>query len=253
MNLDKVYIITLDHSNENLTSLMDRLSLMTTPNTTEFEIINGVDGKSLLSTTERRMAYGVSLYNDWNIGGTQWMWNRNVTVGEAGGICSHIKIWEDAYNMGYDNILILEDDFQPSGEFNWDSFNELIKYDWDIAFLSRLLQSQLSGIFGIDIYDSEVGLESWVKPGYSYQTHAYVLSKSGLNKIINNHLPTLKENIIVSDEFLPATYTVHPRKDIRDMYIQNINAVAYRWYPISQNRNIDTGDSQTEPIEGIDY
>jgi glycosyl transferase family 25 len=253
MELNKVYIITLDHSTENIASLMDRLSVLTVPNTTEFEIINGVDGKSLLNTAENRERYGVSLYEDWNIGGTQWMWNRNVTVGEAGGVCSHIKIWEDAHTMGYDNILVLEDDFQPTTEFNWESFSELSKYDWDIAFLSRLLQGQLSGIFGIDIYDSEIGLESWVKPGYSYQTHAYVVSKSGLNKIIKDHLPTLKNNIIVSDEFLPATYTVHPRKDIRDMYIQNINAVAYRWDYIQQTRNIDTGDSQTEPIEGIDY
>lgn len=253
MKIDKVYLITLDHSNENVSSLIERLNLLTTPNKTTYEIIYAVNGKELFSTTESRSDYGIQFYDGWDIGGTQWMWNRNVTVGEAGGICSHIKIWEDAHRMGYDNILILEDDFLPTMPFDWDVFNELNNYDWDIAFLSRLLQSQLSDALNFEIYDTNVGLGSWVNPGYSYQTHAYVLNKSGLNKLIKDHLPILKNNIIVSDEFLPATYTIHPRKDIRDMYIQNMNALAYKWNVIGQTRNLASGNSLTEPLEGIDY
>lgn len=253
MELDKIYIITLDHSEENVLSIIDRLETLSSPSPTGFEIIHGVNGKELFSTESGRSDYGIKFYDGWNIGGTQWMWNRDVTVGEAGGMCSHIKIWEDMYEAGHNNILVIEDDFLPHTAFDWATFGELDGYDWDIAFLSRLLQPQLSNATGLDIRDTEVGLESWVKPGYSYQTHSYVLNKSGVTKLVEDHLPTLKNNIIVSDEFLPATYTIHPRKDIRDMYIQNINALSYRWYVISQTRNIDSGNSQTEPQPGIDY
>ena len=253
MQIDKVYIISLDHSDDNVSSLVDRLDQLSVPNQTTYKIIKAVNGRELFANSEGRKSYGISFYDKWNIGGDQWMWNREVTSGEAGGMCSHIEIWEDAYKMGYDNILILEDDFLPLKPFDWNAFNELDKYDWDITFLSRLLQSQLSKPLNFNIYDSEVNLESWVNPGYSYQTHSYVINKSGLNKLVNDHLTTLKNNIIVSDEFLPSTYTIHPRKDIRDMYIQNINALAYRWNVVGQTRNISSGESQTEPIEGIDY
>ena len=66
-------------------------------------------------------------------------------------------------------------------------------------------------------------------------------------------VPTFKNNIIPLDEFLPSTYSVHPRKDIRDMFIQNMNAVAHIGNPITQFRNETNGGSMTAPIKGIDY
>ena len=81
--------------------------------------------------------------------------------------------------------------------------DELKDYDWDLIFLSRLR---------IEGKDSNVGLENWVKPSYSYQTHCYVLNYEGAKKLVETNVPTLKQNIIVSDEFLPATYTTHPRE-----------------------------------------
>jgi GR25 family glycosyltransferase involved in LPS biosynthesis len=253
MKIDKVYIITLDHSAENISKLVDKLDVITVPNRTTYEIIRGVNGRELLNTNEGRVNYGIRLYDKWNIGGDQWMWNRDVSSGEAGCTCSHINIWEDVYKMGYENVLVLEDDFFTNGAFQWDSFSELDNYDWDLAYLSRLLQSQLSDALNFKIYDTEVSLESWVKPGYSYQTHAYVLNKSGAAKLVEDHLPILKNNIVTVDEFLPSTYTPHPREDIRNMYIQNINAVAYRFDSMGQTRNLSLGGSLTEPAEGVDY
>lgn len=252
MNIDKVYIITLDHSEENKRSLLERLEKLTVPNATSYHIIQAVNGKEEFATEEDRDSYGIKFYDKWKMeDDVNWWYKRNVTVGEAGGMCSHIKIWEDAYQNGFDNILILEDDYEPQQPFYWEAFDELENYDHDIVFLSRLLQDNID--HGIDVYDTNVGLKYWVKPGYSYQTHSYVLTKSGIKKLVENHLPTLKENIVVSDEFLPAVYTTHPRKDMRCMYVQDMNALAYKWYPIHQSRNESQGNSQTEPIEGIDY
>ena len=53
--------------------------------------------------------------------------------------------------------------------------------------------------------------EDYVVPGYSYNTHAYCLSKAGINKLLKYEL---NKNIIPVDEFLSATFTKHPRRDI---------------------------------------
>ena len=245
MKIDKVYIITLDQSDENKKSILERLVFMGVPNQTTYIIFDGVNGRELFSTEQGRLDYGIKFYDGWKLDDSNEFWNRGVTAGEAGGMCSHIKVWEDAYKNGYENILILEDDYNPEQPFPWDVCNELENYEYDILFLSRKLQSGHS--------DVEIGFQNFVVPGYSYQTHSYVVSKSGIKKLVETHLPTLKQNIIVSDEFLPSTYTTHPREDIRNMYQRNISALAYRYNPITQLRFEAIGNSLTSPVVGIDY
>ena len=247
MKIDKVYIISLDHSEENQKSILDRLNLLSLPNQTTYQILDAVDGRERFKTEEGRENYGIKFYDKWNIGGSDW-WSRDVTTGEAGGICSHMIIWEDAYFNDYENILILEDDFNPHGTFNWDHTNELENWDWDLLFLSRILQSSHK-----NVYDTEVGLDCWVMPGYSYQTHSYILSKSGIKKLMETNVPTRRKKSIGSDEFLPATYTWHPRKDIRNLFNRNMLALSYRDNIVGQLRYEAAGNSLTSPIEGIDY
>lgn len=246
LSIDQIYVITLDHSQDNYDSILERINRLGLPVGTSYQIIEGVNGRQLFKSEDGRKAYGIKFYERWPMGGSDW-WSRPVTVGEAGGICSHIKVWEDANRKGYENILIIEDDFNPIETIDWNVFNELKGYDYDIVFLSRLLVNHPG------VYDSSVGLNNFVKPGYSYQTHCYVMSKLGIQKLIDTNLETLKQNIIVSDEFLPATYTWHPRQDLRAMYNQNMNALALKWNPVSQLRHEAAGNSETAPIEGIDF
>jgi glycosyl transferase family 25 len=251
MTIDKVYVITLDHSEENKISILKRLDKLTLPNQTTYHIINGVNGKEELSTPELREKFGVTFYDGWSTGSDvidNGFYNRNVTVGEAGGMCSHIRVWEDAFENNHENVLVLEDDFDPIIPFNWESFNELDGYDWDISFLSRVLVPNTPHAF-----DSNIGLTNWVNPGYSYNTHAYVITRGGLTKLIETNLNTLKNNIVVSDEFLPATYSYHPRLDMRTMFKRNMNAIAHKGNSVGQLRFESAGNSLTSPIEGIDY
>lgn len=243
MTIDKVYIISLDHSEENKQHLIDKLTTLC-PFGVEYYFIDAVNGRELFSTQSGRDSYGVRFYDKWNVGGSGW-WSRDVTTGEAGGVCSHIKVWEDAYRNGYENILILEDDFNPTRAFDFSLIDTIPKYD--IVFLSRILQKVHMGVYDIDVN------EHFVRPGYSYQTHSYMLSKEGVRKLVETNLHTLKQNLIVSDEFLPATYTWHPRSDIRDMFIQNMKAYAYKENFIGQDRFEAAGNSLTSPVEGIDY
>ncbi len=246
MKIDKVYIITIEHSEEHYNSLIERLDQLKLPDGIPFQIWSGVEGRELFKTEQGRKDYGIKFYDKWNIGGN-W-WGRDVTTGEAGGICSHVEVWEDAYEKGYQNVLIIEDDFEPVGVIDWNCFDELHNYDYDLIFLSRLLNKRHK-----NVYDSNVGLDHFVKPGYSYNTHIYIMSYDGIKKLKETNLDILRNNIIVSDEFLPATYAWHPRQDLRALFNQNMNALALNWDPIGQFRSEDNGNSSTSPLKGVDY
>lgn len=247
MKLDYIYIITIDHSQSNYDSIIERLGKLNLPTQTTYQIVAGVNGRQQLLNPEDRIRLGVNFYEGWNNGSGYAWWNRPVTVGEAGLTLSKIYIWQHAYQRGYKNILILEDDFNPISNIDWSVFNELEEYDYDLIYLSRILQDVHPGV-----KDQRVGLKNFVKPGYSYQTHAYILSQSGIKKLVETNVPVLKQNLLPADEFLPATYTSHPRKDLRCMFQQNMQALALISKPISQFRNETAGQSLTAPIEGID-
>ena len=244
IKFDMVYIITLDTSNENYEKLTNRLEELGLPNDVPIRMWRGTNGKEEFDTIEKREQMGIKFYDGWKVDSENNWWTRPVTVGEAGGVHSHIRIWEDVVEREYNNVLILEDDFNPKQKFHWNTFDELKDYDLYLIFLSRLL---------IKGNDTNVGLESWVKPSYSYQTLCYVLNYDGAKKLVETNVPILKQNIIVSDEFLPATYTTHPREDIRKMFIQNMNVLAFKSNPVLQDRYEAANNSQTSPIEGIDF
>jgi glycosyl transferase family 25 len=246
MKVDKIYVITIDHSQQNYDSIIGRLNLLCLP-PTEYQIVEGVNGREQLSTPEDRKELGVETYSGWKMEDEYKWWNRAVTVGEAGLTLTKIRIWEDAYAKGYENILILEDDFNPNQPIDWSDFDELEEFDYDLIYLSRILQDGFSGV-----EDRRVGLRNFVSPGFSYQTHAYILSRNGIKKLVETNVPVLKQNLIAADEFLPATYTWHPRQDLRCMFVQNMQALALNSKPIGQFRNETAGESLTAPIEGID-
>ena len=247
MKIDKVYFVSLDLTEEFIDNMVSRLSYMTVPNPTEWECIEPVNGRTDLATPEDREKMGVKFYDKWNIGEGS-MWNRDVTVGEAGCTLSHIRVWLDAYENGYEKILVLEEDFNPLLPIEWEWFNVLENYDYDFLYLGRKPRKTLE-----DFTDLEIGLERFVMPGASFNTQAYIITRKGIEKIIKYNLDTLMQNMIVVDEFLTATYTWHPRKDIRDLYVQNMFAISSRKDWVGQTRYPHAGNSQTEPIEGIDF
>ena len=247
MKIDKTYFISLDLSEEFISDMVNRLQYMTIPNEMEWECIDSVNGQYDLVTDEDRKKLGVTFYDKWNIGEYSF-WSRDVTVGEAGCTLSHIKVWLDAYENGYEQILVLEEDFNPKTVIDWSMFDVLEKYDYDFIYLGRK-RSDVSE----DIKDLEIGLENFLLPGASFCTQAYIITKNGLRKLIETNLPTLLDNMIVIDEFLMSTYTWHPRKDIRSLFVQNMFALTTRIELVGQTRYPHAGNSQTEPIEGIDF
>jgi len=207
---------------------------------------NGKLGSTLMVATKSR------LYPFWNQNkpDSDEFWNREMTAGEIGCVLSHINMWmmyAQAFRENpnyYDkSVIIFEEDFYPAeSTIDWFRVDELKDYKWDILFLGRRLQKGET--------DTEVGLKHFVKPGFCYQAHAYILSKEGLDKLLNYYVPVLKRNLIPTDEFLPATYMDHPREDINRLFpIKRMNALATREDWFLQTDWEGTGRSRTAPNE----
>ena len=232
MNLTNVHIITIDQTEEYFKQVPQTLKYLNiAPGT---KITFGGQKGAVIPQTEKDQ---LTQYTGWNLKNSgNTFWDRDMTIGEFGCVVSHMKTWGRCYHENVNPILILEQDFVPLFDLNWSIFNEIENYDWDIILLGRKPLAK----------DTEIGLNYFVKPGYSYQAHAYILSKSGLKKIQEN-IKTLINNLIPTDEFLPALYSKHPRPDIDAMYPNKINALALRVDAIAQSDWEGTGRSRTAP------
>lgn len=247
---NKIYIITLNHKEEYKQELLDRLNRLGVPSNIPVEFIYAANGTYIMQTRPyvvydgSRHWLNCIPYEKWDAReyptnydfGPESFWLRPITRGEIGCAMSHMMTWLAAYNEGVENALILEDDFYPEWEnVDWRVFDELPAFD--ILYLGR---HSLSGC-------DEVGLEYFLKPYFGYQAHAYVLSRSGLDKLINGGAyDTFRENIIPTDEFLPTLHSTHPRNDIAELFPnQNFTAFRLRSDLISQTRYEANGLSQT--------
>ena len=163
-------------------------------------------------------------------------WQRPVTMGEIGCTVSHYLVWKHAYEMNYQSVLIFEDDI----DFK---LNELVS---GLNICSEFIKNNKCDIFYLAcipwLDDGEVD-ENIVKCEYAYQLHSYVVVRSAMKILLD---AGLFDNLIVSDEFVPALYGNHPRKDIRRLYNANRKLLAYR---LRKKVVIQTdqifGDSQT--------
>jgi glycosyl transferase family 25 len=83
---------------------------------------------------------------------------------------------------------------------------------WGMCYLGRLQ------------IEPDISLEDGlVRPGYSHCTFAYVLSAAGLDAVLESGYD---QGLIPVDEFLPAMYADHPRRDVRSMYPSRMTAYA---------------------------
>ena len=119
MKIDRVYVITMDMSDEYKDELFERVLNLPLPSNTPVEFKQGFPGKDLLERPEDFPEY--RLYPHWNLNNPEgwWWWQRPALSGEAGGMISHTMCWEDAYENGYENIMIIEDDFTVEEPIDW--------------------------------------------------------------------------------------------------------------------------------------
>lgn len=199
LKFDKIYIITLDHTQKNYDLIADKLNDLGIGDSIDYEIVSGHDASKNL------MPDGFSVYDNWQIPSTNEWYNKPVSDSEIGCTISHINCWRNILKDNLDSALILEDDFvglRPISDL------EEINVDYDLAYLGKWILPNKKDTNIPDHTD-------WVYSGASYNSHAYVITRGCALKLLDYNL---HKNIIPVDEFLIATYSDHKRTDILDMY-----------------------------------
>jgi hypothetical protein len=255
MKIDHIYIITINHTDENYIETLNRINEIGIPNECTYEFL-GVNGSEV--TSNDLQSDGIKLYSKWNLDNTDMTfddagdnkyWHRELTNGEIGCALSHIKIWEDAYEKKYDNIIIFEDDVENDGKpYNWDVLSSIRELNYDLFYLGRHLQQGYDEV-GDTPLENYPGL---CVPGFSYQSHAYMMSRSGIVKMVEDYLPILKNNLLPIDEFLPALCNWTPRLDLNDIFPKNyrvFSRLEWDMEGVLQYRAEEFGNSMTMPNE----
>jgi len=198
MKIDKIYVINLAKGFDDITERINELNL---PNGIPYIVWNAVNGKELVKGNIT-VPYVWKQATEWKIESDNEWWTKDMAPGEIGCILSHYEVWSDVIKNNYDNVLVLEEDFKM--EHNFPKIEQLadIPKGWDFVYLGK------NNIPNNP--DTPIN-KNISKPGYSYNTHAYLLSGEGAKKLVNKNVNI---DMVPADEFIPAVIGVHPRQDL---------------------------------------
>ena len=179
-----------------------------------FEVARDYDGSAEV------LDWGSYRLFPWQIASNNFWWNRPLKLGEIGCFLAHIGCWQHAASQKHlDHAFFFEDDaflqVKSLSQLH-PTVDDLSLADpnWDLLYFGRNSLGPDRGELG-----------EFVSPGYSYLAHAYALSRRGLEKILAYKPETM---VMPADEFLPATFMPHPRRDIADVVKPLLNAYATR-------------------------
>lgn len=205
MNLDHFYVITLENTEE----LHNKCSSLSMPDYYHYDLKEGFHYQDL--TPELLSKFGVKKHPNWKIEGDNTFWNREVTDGEIGCSLSHVDTWVNAYELDREITMILEEDFVEQLPVPWEQVESLLSKGYELIYLGRNALKPEEEIL-ID------GYKNWVEPSYSYNTQAYILSKSGIKKLVEYYIDHYKNEMFVIDEFLSVAFGKTDRVDILEEY-----------------------------------
>jgi collagen beta-1,O-galactosyltransferase len=167
-------------------------------------------------------------------------WARPLKFGEIGCTLAHLACWRNALQSGDEPyILLLEDDAILRPGFLADLLYGLERAAFyspaDLIYLGRFpLEQDTPAISG------------FVSPGYSHCTFGYVVTRSALTVMLE---AKLEKAIVPVDEFLPALYIDHPRRDLRTRFPQKLTALAFDPPLVTQRPKSEAGsDTEDTPF-----
>lgn len=205
MKLDKFYVLALNETPE----IREKCNSLHLPSDTPCWVKPGFDARQM--SQEDWDKFGVAKHPRWNVEGSNPWWKRDVMEGELGCGLSHVDAWVDAYREGLENTLILEEDFYEERPVDWKQIEQLIDKGYDLIYLGRnALEAYLEKPIE--------GVEGWVEPDYTYNSHAYILSKRGIQILVEEYMEQYKSEMFAFDEFLSITFGMTHRQDILGEY-----------------------------------
>ena len=211
MKIDFVYIINLNTPNK---KIKEKINQVPWPYNVNYYILDATNGWEVVEDPSKsHLKFKAADW--WKINSSNKFHNREVTPGEIGCTLSHYQCIELAYKNKLNNVLILEEDFNPLGIFpTQEMFNDVPK-DASLIYLDR---NQLWG------NDKETRINNNItEVGYTYNTHAYVITKKGMTEIVDSDI---LDNVITPDEFFSAINGKSDRKDAVEIF-HNTNFKSY--------------------------
>ena len=205
MELDHFSVITLDKNQE----LNDKCLWVSMPKNYYYLLKEGFNYQDL--TSEVLSKFGVNKHPNWKIESENSFWNREVTDGEIGCSLSHIDLWVNSYEKEKEITMVLEEDFVEQLPVPWDQVESLLDKGYDLIYLGRnALKPEEENLIE--------GYQNWVEPSYSYNTHAYILSKRGIELLVEHYIERYKNKMFVIDEFFSVAFKQTDRNDILTEY-----------------------------------
>ncbi len=159
IQIDKIYVINLDHSKDRYARMQSLLDKMNLPvKYTRFSAIDGNDIELLNKETGEKIKgsefagntkllqgeFDIICSNKWAGGFKPLKLNMSNfhprIKGELGCACSHRKIWQEIVDHGYKNVLVLEDDIAFAADFDKYLARALnnVPTDYDLLYIGIL-------------------------------------------------------------------------------------------------------------------
>ena len=230
MRINKIYVINLNTDNDIIWQKLRNLNI----EPTECFILDAVNGWDIVNG-EATSPYRYKTADWWKIDSNMSFYNRELTPGEIGCALSHYRCIEDAYRNGLENVMILEEDFESTNTFPTAQMFSELPDDWSMVYLARNAQNPETET---DVSDNVVNA------GYSYNCHAYILSRKGMKEVLGS---TILSNLVAIDEFYSAMNGTHDRKDAIDKFKgSGFKQYAFKEDYVKQSSSIKGGTSLTE-------
>jgi len=226
--IDFVYVTTIENNHDYVAEKTNQLNI---PNDWKYWVKDGFNAKDF--TPSFFTKNNIKKNPLWKIDHSVDWYTREVTDGEVGCALSHIDIWQDTYNDAREATLILEDDFKLEYQVPWNEVYELLDKGYDLIYLGR---------YKVNPEQEEKDIKfnhMWVEPKYSYNTHAYVLSRRGAKILVENWVPLFKQNLFALDEFFSVVLGHTNRSDIAHQFadLPKLRAAAPKLNFIVQESN----------------
>jgi glycosyltransferase involved in cell wall biosynthesis len=211
INMNLHYFTVVTSQIENNQPLYDKSIHFSMPHENHtYNLKKHFSGNDILP--EELAKFGVNKHPNWQIENTDNpKWDHSVTDLELGKALSHVDTWVDAYCYDQEITLVLEDTFHSQLLVDWEKVNLLIENGYDLIYLGRTpLKPEL---------ESEIPeIKGWVEPDYSYGSHAYILSRKGVQILVEEYIDQYKSKIFDIEEFLSITFGMTYRQDILAEY-----------------------------------
>ena len=206
MKTDQIFVINLSRNNKEIVGKINSLVKKgLTP--VSYFILNAVNGWDVVEG-KQQPPFDYKVADWWYDESAKNRWyNREMTPGEIGCALSHYDAIKIAYEDGHNSILVLEEDFKPSLNLPRRSVFDNLPDDWSWVYLGRNKVND-------DAKEKQISPDMY-EASYSYNCHAYVISRKGMKEILDS--PYL-DNLIPYDELQGALSGTIGREDAKDVF-----------------------------------